>query len=1061
MGKTLTTLHFDLRHMDSAHEYKLKAFGVDYRLKRHSPESISAARLENQSLNHIPTERITHFADAVALDDDKVHLLRVKGPKVMTKEGFEIESLALMSLHIPAAAVRTARTRSIGAKRAPAIHPKLAFYGVTAIPSEQADAVHDGLGQMITPHDTAVAIVGMHHELTALDPDPASSVQPHLQQADGLAMLAAQVGSSEPWNVPRVIMSDTPGEPLKDPSGNIVYQYDLTDTTTNLVRAPVKHALRQTKNDQSLKNLTWHHLDGRTATTSDRSAASAPSTLGADDGRYAYALTKVSTQWGLNGTLLQAQEASDGFHITLELQNTFTRFLSVYVQFVGANGNPIVPNHWDSRLGPLPAAFENDTTKYLGVERNRDTIMGIPCPSPKVNWAFTIPKDQTVVKARILAGGLGRWWLNAPEDRIAAWMGLAETSVLNFGLPTFFLVQGIGVTGSTQFKLLYNDLLFWGKTAWAMYEVVKDLVERIGNTDDGLKALFEALIDTFLKTVIYDTVVLGFLIAELTAEEVAEMTPFAGIALKVALCVAAGAEILETTVECLASPMVYDFDLVTTMNDLNVTVHPDRKSNHGFPNSAVRYKITQRYTQNSARVRTYDLDVANQATLRKEFHDVPVGGHVEILVDFYSVEGWVVGRGSSGLIVNQVPAGQTSLDIDVTITEELYPLTERTLYQHKQKLGFRNGAHEWISTADAPVATRAVLNPEPGGHNLSQVNAIRLSDDTGVLSYSWCASGQDIPPIDRHEPSNVQLHSFQNIGIGGAPDNALMLTPAGFSSEPALAVRRSSRATAAPTTGVHPNGAGAMQFFIDPRGTPGTGFHLRKVTQIVDPKLPPDDPARYVRLDDGQSWGRFAVMPDDLEVHPNGYVIGVSKSHHKLHVLRLAAKGVADDQAPWAQDLSGLGDRPGLVTEPQLTTVTSDGRCLVLEAGTNRIQAFDPGGNPVSCFDDFPEHPTWIPLWAQPSDPQAVTYQAMSAEIEGYIYVLSYEKDGKQSQEYRLDIYAPLGRHLCRTRGVTAASMTVDLWRNLFAVNYETVLAKGDRTEPSVSEWIPQTSRGV
>jgi hypothetical protein len=40
--------------------------------------------------------------------------------------------------------------------------------------------------------------------------------------------------------------------------------------------------------------------------------------------------------------------------------------------------------------------------------------------------------------------------------------------------------------------------------------------------------------------------------------------------------------------------------------------------------------------------------------------------------------------------------------------------------------------------------------------------------------------------------------------------------------------------------------------------------------------------------------------------------------------------------------------------------------------------------------------------------------------------------------------------------GLAAARLQVDLWRNVFTLNYEIVQGSG-RTEPSVSEWIPST----
>jgi hypothetical protein len=58
--------------------------------------------------------------------------------------------------------------------------------------------------------------------------------------------------------------------------------------------------------------------------------------------------------------------------------------------------------------------------------------------------------------------------------------------------------------------------------------------------------------------------------------------------------------------------------------------------------------------------------------------------------------------------------------------------------------------------------------------------------------------------------------------------------------------------------------------------------------------------------------------------------------------------------------------------------------------------------------------------------------------------------------DYRLDIYAPDGSFLTQVVGLAAARLQVDLWRNLFTLNYEIVQGTG-RTEPSVAQWIPST----
>ena len=104
---------------------------------------------------------------------------------------------------------------------------------------------------------------------------------------------------------------------------------------------------------------------------------------------------------------------------------------------------------------------------------------------------------------------------------------------------------------------------------------------------------------------------------------------------------------------------------------------------------------------------------------------------------------------------------------------------------------------------------------------------------------------------------------------------------------------------------------------------------------------------------------------------------------------------------------------------------------------------------------DIVEFTSMMPLHDPPG--LAVTYLSMSTELKGYIYVLSYTGEGSSVLDYRLDIYQPDGLWLARTTGLNAARIVVDMWRNLYTLNYESFAGPGGRTEPSVSTWIPST----
>ncbi len=85
-----------------------------------------------------------------------------------------------------------------------------------------------------------------------------------------------------------------------------------------------------------------------------------------------------------------------------------------------------------------------------------------------------------------------------------------------------------------------------------------------------------------------------------------------------------------------------------------------------------------------------------------------------------------------------------------------------------------------------------------------------------------------------------------------------------------------------------------------------------------------------------------------------------------------------------------------------------------------------------------------------------VTYLDIAVEAKGFIYVLSYVNDGARPTDYRIDIYKPDGTPLSANAHqgqVNAARLQVDRWRTIFTLNYEQMLGRDGRAEPTVSQW--------
>jgi hypothetical protein len=104
------------------------------------------------------------------------------------------------------------------------------------------------------------------------------------------------------------------------------------------------------------------------------------------------------------------------------------------------------------------------------------------------------------------------------------------------------------------------------------------------------------------------------------------------------------------------------------------------------------------------------------------------------------------------------------------------------------------------------------------------------------------------------------------------------------------------------------------------------------------------------------------------------------------------------------------------------------------------------------------------------SDDTDEKYLDMATEMKGYIYVLGYTGTGSDPSDYFLDLYDPQGAWLSRTpdteraagaTGVNGGRIAIDMWRNLYTLNFEAISGPGGRVEPSVGLWVPTTPDGT
>ena len=288
-----------------------------------------------------------------------------------------------------------------------------------------------------------------------------------------------------------------------------------------------------------------------------------------------------------------------------------------------------------------------------------------------------------------------------------------------------------------------------------------------------------------------------------------------------------------------------------------------------------------------------------------------------------TADNWLVGYGSTGPLQNTPPtAGQ----IAIAITELLIPLSASTQYQHSVKLEYSGGKRNWVQTATPPTATQASLCTGQS-NQLCQLNGVTISQLTGMVGYAYKAGGL----TECGTSVTDILNTIQGVSYAQPiADNALKTASCGWTA-PAGVVYDLLGA------------ASGRHFFLQPAAD-GYSSNVRSV--VLDGTQTP------FNLNQPSTWGRFSQALDSLVVHPQGFVIGVSRQHHKMQILKLPDAPVSDAQAPTAARFAvikcGFGHRPGLLGSPVAVALcTGTGNVLVLEqanrprAGLRRVRQSD------------------------------------------------------------------------------------------------------------------------
>lgn len=1042
--RELRTHYFDLSNADPANTYYLVVGKRHHGLTPATDAHRQTARAGNANLQGVLDEQITHVAENVSLPAADVQVLWVKGVapgKTPDDPGWTLHHLFI---HVPSATTLPASTPLAQSCGKPLPSHRLAFSTCTGpasaarLPASVYSYCDDSrYSNYKTYFDNAIAAICTHPELLSFDPATMTLVHQVICSDSRTLDLAVSIfRQGTKWCTPTTEIDVLTGKPAVDRNNKPVVSFTYSAETKRLLGLALQSILPKIKDDPrfganitnadstqatpELQGKLWAVKNGQPA----RSGGAAPSLaarllLRNTAGTPTWTPDNVCDGYGFRIDNISGNQQT----LTFTVHNWFVRHLGLYVRFLDSAGQCV---NCDARFiasfGTDVGAqlFSAGAYKFLGLISPEYTVFGIPVSESSQSYTVTIPTSASSVE--IVAAGLGSGTF--PDEAGIIAVGTAFTGLFEFLIPTMLLAYGAygGYQSFQRGALSDNDL----RNA-CLVALGKLSLSALSVPGAGPVALLSAA-QSVGKALIKGTATLAGKLAAAIAEGEAETAaedaiPFGiGLILEAVEALGIVATLAESSAEVARSPWFYKVTVVGT-HDLTVTIKPDPADVAGFPATATRYRVYA-YFDGKSGGDSGELTMpagTRTAPLTYVFRNVPYGGQVVIKACFYSDTGWLTGVAQSQTTQEK---DNTQDSVSVTLQEVLVPLCSDTTYRHRQKLSVNSaGQRVWATSASGPTTTDGNLSCSNNAGNLCELVGITLSERFGAIGYSWRAYS---PGVANQAGALGQWYQFGNISFTQTPQSGYLAPQVGFNAPVRLAYDL--------------NSSTSNNFYIDP--TEGKNIVRRIVASAVNTPPVADGPASNLAV------GRFNNSSDAFLIHPTGLLVSINSSQHCIEILRPSATAGPDAQAPVADIRSSNGTREGLVKGPVCAAIAPNGAILVLEAGNLRIQAFDTSANPVRMFSGNTS--SFLFLRAESA---GATFLDIAMESVGNVYVL-YKS---ATQQFVLDIYSPAGTFISSTPNVNAGKLTVDLFRNVYTLNYEALRSSGSVTEPGISQWVPST----
>ena len=1028
-------LHFNLTgsgFLSENEDFRLHVAGTHHRLTAHDSVSRQSYGASAATASHyaaevdLPADRAIHIYVTQRTD---------RNGDIGATHGSAVDhALAASAIHIPRPRVSAAAASA----RRQALADKSSRLDVSSPSDEELST---STIDSFSPADIATTLIFHHANLMAMDADMASIVMGHIENAVGISDLEAAIKAAGRcnWYTMQQVLGDD-DVPVTRADGTIVYQYIVKPEVMAAGQRALASALNAVQNDPALKDLFYSSTVQDPADASSASAGSrvrAQSLRSALDTKSSDGLTYTLTSDGRQGGLSASLDSVDGNSVTLTFSSRYLRHLGLFVEFLDAAGNPVVPDSWSSQavwLGSATTRLETPSRKFLSVLFSPSVFLGGPISPAEATVTFSMPAGASSV--RLLAGGLGN---GGERNADVEEMGVALTSAFNLGVPSILLATSSGYHEGIK----WYDIVTPG-TVGAVVDLFFSLVwKQSGGSRSMAPVVEKAAI--FLADIMWKQAmkkILTIIIKEEVESTTLDAIPFVGWALNAVSIAATVAQLAQTSAEVATSPWIIQNRLSVT-HDIDVIVNRPA-DDFEFPATATHYTVQLTFSHANTFTQTIALPgttVSDPQTV--SFKNVPSGGKVSVAVTFYSATDWVAGQVTQVNIDNHNDSGQSKLTIAVTLVENLVPLSSLTQYSHKQRLVVSGAGFAWQAGA-APTSTRFSLSSNISAGSLSSLIGTSANQTLGRLSYSWQSYSGSLAGCGGGA-SGILGYSYRTVGLTSDPNVGGKFKGC-YEASPTLVENSlfTDAAGSGPNLLIAPAGDAGYtvgQFALDASGSYASGGIL----------------------------GIFPIKPDVVRRFAGGVLVGISRAHQKIFHLTLAEVPMTLDNAPQATLLSGpalsadsVANNPTLLLAPVTMAVGLQDALIILEVdpanpgGAGTLRAFNSTGVPVNYFGGTPAAPTDHAIGLRTSA-MPITYLDMRIELKGYVYILCYEGTGSAVTDYRLDIYTPVGTYLSSTTGISAAQFCLDAWRNVYTLNYEPLTAPSGDTEPSVSQWIPST----